>query len=263
MSLNRALETLAGLAGRPLDVRRRERESGDVRDTGADTDARPRRARLRARDRPRDRARGRAGVGARARQALSEGAELDRFLTLTDTRLRRARYGVVSRFSPNPNRPDHLVASIVALAEQTNDSRSTPPWRRPVPTPGPHRRGRRPGLPPRRRRRRRRRRDRLARGRARDLRPERGARRGRRRRRRHGELHARRRPGRPGARRPRRPAEIASSAEALRRVSLSSTSCCRAFSRLRRAGSRARGGRAAVLAVVQVHAATSSIRRSR
>ena len=24
------------------------------------------------------------------------------------------------RFSPNPNRPDHLVASIVALAEQTN-----------------------------------------------------------------------------------------------------------------------------------------------
>jgi methyl-accepting chemotaxis protein len=26
----------------------------------------------------------------------------------------------VPRFSPNPNRPDHLVASIVALAEQTN-----------------------------------------------------------------------------------------------------------------------------------------------
>jgi UDP-glucose 4-epimerase len=37
VSLNRALETLAGLAGRPLDVRRRARESGDVRDTGADT----------------------------------------------------------------------------------------------------------------------------------------------------------------------------------------------------------------------------------
>ncbi len=37
VSLNRALETLAGLAGRPLDVRRRPRESGDVRDTGADT----------------------------------------------------------------------------------------------------------------------------------------------------------------------------------------------------------------------------------
>jgi UDP-glucuronate 4-epimerase len=37
VSVNRALETLAGLAGRPLDVRRRERQSGDVRDTGADT----------------------------------------------------------------------------------------------------------------------------------------------------------------------------------------------------------------------------------
>ena len=40
-----------GLAGRPLDVRHCERQSGDVRDTGADTDARPRGARLRARDR--------------------------------------------------------------------------------------------------------------------------------------------------------------------------------------------------------------------
>jgi UDP-glucuronate 4-epimerase len=37
VSVNRALETLAGLAGRPLDVRRRARQSGDVRDTGADT----------------------------------------------------------------------------------------------------------------------------------------------------------------------------------------------------------------------------------
>jgi UDP-glucuronate 4-epimerase len=37
VSLNHALETLAGLAGRPLDVRRGARESGDVRDTGADT----------------------------------------------------------------------------------------------------------------------------------------------------------------------------------------------------------------------------------
>jgi UDP-glucose 4-epimerase len=37
ISVNRALETLAGLAGRPLDVRRRERATGDVRDTGADT----------------------------------------------------------------------------------------------------------------------------------------------------------------------------------------------------------------------------------
>ena len=33
---NDALELLAAIAGRPLDVRRRERESGDVRDTGAD-----------------------------------------------------------------------------------------------------------------------------------------------------------------------------------------------------------------------------------
>jgi UDP-glucose 4-epimerase len=37
VSVNRALETLAGLAGRPLDVRRRARQTGDVRDTGADT----------------------------------------------------------------------------------------------------------------------------------------------------------------------------------------------------------------------------------
>jgi nucleoside-diphosphate-sugar epimerase len=36
VSLNDALETLSGIAGRPLDVRRRPRESGDVRDTGAD-----------------------------------------------------------------------------------------------------------------------------------------------------------------------------------------------------------------------------------
>ncbi len=38
VSVNRALETLAALAGRPLDVRRRARQSGDVRDTGADTE---------------------------------------------------------------------------------------------------------------------------------------------------------------------------------------------------------------------------------
>jgi UDP-glucose 4-epimerase len=37
-SLNRALEVLAGLAGRPLDIRRGDRESGDVKDTGADTE---------------------------------------------------------------------------------------------------------------------------------------------------------------------------------------------------------------------------------
>ena len=36
-SLRCALETLAALAGRPLDVRYGERESGDVQDTGADT----------------------------------------------------------------------------------------------------------------------------------------------------------------------------------------------------------------------------------
>jgi UDP-glucuronate 4-epimerase len=36
VSLNRALELLAGLAGRPLDVRRGEREAGDAHDTGAD-----------------------------------------------------------------------------------------------------------------------------------------------------------------------------------------------------------------------------------
>jgi UDP-glucose 4-epimerase len=38
ISLNCALESLARLAGRPLDVRRGERQSGDVRDTGADTE---------------------------------------------------------------------------------------------------------------------------------------------------------------------------------------------------------------------------------
>ncbi len=37
-SLRCALETLAALAGRPLDVRYGERESGDVQDTGADTE---------------------------------------------------------------------------------------------------------------------------------------------------------------------------------------------------------------------------------
>jgi UDP-glucose 4-epimerase len=37
VSVNRALETLAGIAGRPLDVRHAERQEGDVADTGADT----------------------------------------------------------------------------------------------------------------------------------------------------------------------------------------------------------------------------------
>jgi UDP-glucuronate 4-epimerase len=36
ISVNRALELLAGIAGRPLDVRRGARESGDVHHTGAD-----------------------------------------------------------------------------------------------------------------------------------------------------------------------------------------------------------------------------------
>jgi UDP-glucuronate 4-epimerase len=38
VSLAGALELLAAIAGRPLDVRHRERESGDVQDTGADID---------------------------------------------------------------------------------------------------------------------------------------------------------------------------------------------------------------------------------
>ena len=37
VSVNRALETLAAIAGRPLDVRHGERQEGDVADTGADT----------------------------------------------------------------------------------------------------------------------------------------------------------------------------------------------------------------------------------
>jgi nucleoside-diphosphate-sugar epimerase len=36
VSLSATLELLASIAGRPLDVRRGERESGDVQDTGAD-----------------------------------------------------------------------------------------------------------------------------------------------------------------------------------------------------------------------------------
>ena len=36
VSLNAALEQLAAIAGRPLDVRRRGREDGDVLHTGAD-----------------------------------------------------------------------------------------------------------------------------------------------------------------------------------------------------------------------------------
>jgi UDP-glucuronate 4-epimerase len=36
VSLDRTLELLAGIAGRPLDVRREDRQSGDARHTGAD-----------------------------------------------------------------------------------------------------------------------------------------------------------------------------------------------------------------------------------
>ena len=52
VSLNRALETLAGLAGRPLDVRHRERPSGDVARHERRHDPRPLRAGLRAAHRP-------------------------------------------------------------------------------------------------------------------------------------------------------------------------------------------------------------------
>ncbi len=38
VSLAATLELLAAIAGRPLDVRHRERESGDVQDTGAAID---------------------------------------------------------------------------------------------------------------------------------------------------------------------------------------------------------------------------------
>jgi nucleoside-diphosphate-sugar epimerase len=84
-SLNRALEVLAGLAGRPLDVRRGARESGDVRDTGADT------------------ARAREELGFKPGTSLEEGLaaelewvartrapQLDRFLTSTAPWLERA-----------------------------------------------------------------------------------------------------------------------------------------------------------------------------
>ena len=60
-SVRCALEVLAGIAGRPLDVRYGERESGDVQDTGADTE------------------RARAELGFDPRTSLEEGlaAELD------------------------------------------------------------------------------------------------------------------------------------------------------------------------------------------
>jgi hypothetical protein len=47
MTLNSTLERLSAIAGRPLDVRRKAREDGDVLHTGADI-IRAREARLRA-----------------------------------------------------------------------------------------------------------------------------------------------------------------------------------------------------------------------
>ena len=83
VSLAATLELLADIAGRPLDIRRHERESGDVQDTGADIA----RARADLGFAPADRARGRPArrvrVGARAR-AHAAGGRLGR-LTRADT----------------------------------------------------------------------------------------------------------------------------------------------------------------------------------
>src|SRR5262249_23368472 len=119
-SLNRALDVLARIVGRPLDVRRGKRESGDVQDTGADT------------------TRARRELGFDPRTALEEGlaAELDwvrerahgapRLRTLTASgrspppAWREASdIGGVPRFQSH-SRPEHLVASVVVLADQTN-----------------------------------------------------------------------------------------------------------------------------------------------
>jgi nucleoside-diphosphate-sugar epimerase len=61
VSLNRALELLAGHAGRPLDVRRGDREAGDAHDTGADI----------------SRARAELGYAPATRVADGLGAELE------------------------------------------------------------------------------------------------------------------------------------------------------------------------------------------
>jgi nucleoside-diphosphate-sugar epimerase len=65
VSLNRALELLAGHAGRPLDVRRGDREAGDAHDTGADI----------------SRARAELGYAPATRVAEGLGAELEWVLT--------------------------------------------------------------------------------------------------------------------------------------------------------------------------------------
>ena len=72
-SLRCALETLAGLAGRPLDVRYGERESGDVQDTGADTERARAELGFDPAHRPGGRPRRGAGLGARARPSPRRG----------------------------------------------------------------------------------------------------------------------------------------------------------------------------------------------
>ena len=64
VSVNRALETLAGIAGRPLDVRHSERQDGRRRRHRRRHDARPGGAGVRAADRPAGRPRRRARMGA-------------------------------------------------------------------------------------------------------------------------------------------------------------------------------------------------------
>ena len=60
-------------------------------------------------------------MGARARASRFRGAELDRFLTFTRPWLERpARYGPHVPLHARIPPPEHLVASIVALAEQSN-----------------------------------------------------------------------------------------------------------------------------------------------
>ena len=137
VSVNRALETLAGLAGRPLDVRRRRAPVGRRARHGRGHRARADRARLRAGDRPRDRARGRVGVGAPERQALSEGAELDRFLTFGRHPLEAA---VPIRVScpASARTPSALIISSPRSSRSPSrrtTSCSTRRWPRPAPTP--------------------------------------------------------------------------------------------------------------------------------
>jgi UDP-glucuronate 4-epimerase len=78
ISLNRALELLAGIAGRPLDVRRGARESGDVQDTGADI------------------SRARALLGFAPRTSVTDGlaAELEWVLSAPAERRARTRRSV-------------------------------------------------------------------------------------------------------------------------------------------------------------------------